>query len=244
MNAIVTGLHGTVAPALAQALAAGGHTVTAWDRAQTPIDSAAAARAFIREARPDWFFHLATGSPAWAELAAAVCAEQGVKFLFTSSVSVFAAAQRGPFTVEHPPEPADDYGRYKLDCERRVRAACPEARVVRLGWQIGLQSGGNHMVDYLERASQVQGHLDASVHWYQACSFLSDTAAGLVEVMQAQPAGLYHLDGNPGLNFHEIVLGLRRLLGRPWVVHPSTSPALDNRLLDERVRVAAITQRF
>lgn len=244
MKVIVTGLNGTVAPVLAQTLADGGHTVSAWDRSTTPIDSAESIRAFIHGERPQWFFHLATGSPGWAALAARTCAELGIKFLFTSSVSVFAGTQRGPFSVDHPPEPDDDYGRYKLDCEGRVRAACPDALIVRLGWQIGTAPGGNHMLDYLERACAAQGRLDASIHWFQACSFLPDTAASLTEIMGTRPAGLYHLDGNPGLNFHEIVVGLKRLHGRPWSVHPSSSPALNNRLLDPRVPVSPITLRL
>jgi dTDP-4-dehydrorhamnose reductase len=244
MKALLTGLNGTVAPVLAQALVKAGHTVVAWDRARVPTDNAQAASEFIRDERPDWFCHIATGSPDWAECVAQVCAREGVKFLFTSSVSVFAAAQRGPFMVDAIPQPADDYGHYKFNCEKRVRAANPEALVVRLGWQIGTAPGGNQMVDYLERSFQAQGRLAASTKWYQACSFLTDTADGLAYCMETQPGGLYHLDGNPGLNFYEVVLGLNRLLGQRWRVTPSDSPVQNNLLQDDRLHVNPITRRF
>lgn len=244
MKAIVTGMNGTVAPVLARALAEAGHVVVPWNRGQVPIDNGQAIRDFIHNTHPDWFFHIATGSPDWAEAVAQACAQQGVKFLFTSSVSVFASAQRGPFSVAVVPQPADNYGRYKLECEQRVRAACPEARVARLGWQIGLASGGNQMVDYLYRTFRTEGVLTASTQWYQACSFLEDTAASLKHIMETLPAGLYHVDGNPGLNFYEVVTGLNRMLGEPWKVTPSETPALNNRLLDEQVQTGSITRRF
>ena len=91
-----------------------------------PIDDPAAGRAFLQHEAPDCSFHIATGSPDWAELAARRCAQQGVDFLFTSSVSVFAATQQGPFTIDDEPQPDDDYGRCKLECKRRTRVAFPQ----------------------------------------------------------------------------------------------------------------------
>ncbi len=244
MKALVTGMNGTVAPALAHSLSQARHVVIPWDRAVVPIDNPQAIRDFIRGEQPDWFFHVATGSAQWAEWVAQVCAEQGIKFLFTSSVSVFSGSQRGPFTVDHRPEPDDDYGRYKLECEQRVRAAHPEAGVARLGWQIGTAPGGNQMVDYLDRTFSAQGRIDASLHWHPACSFLSDTADSLTHIMHTLSAGLYHVDGNPGHNFYEIVVGLNRLQGERWMVHPSATPVQNNLMVDPRVPVSPITRRF
>jgi dTDP-4-dehydrorhamnose reductase len=244
MKAIISGMNGTVAPVLAANLAAAGYRIIPWDRAVTPIDDPAAGRAFLQREAPDCFCHIATGSPDWAELAARLCAEQGVVFLFTSSASVFAAAQPGPFTIDDEPWPDDDYGRYKLECERRVQAANPASRIARLGWQIGTAPGGNQMVDYLDRAFRAEKRLEASVHWYPACSFLVDTADGLRHIMVKLPPGLYHLDGNPGLNLYQIVMRLNRLLGEPWPVAPTMEPIQNNRLLDTRAAVAPITGRL
>ena len=244
MKAVITGLNGTVAPVLAANLVEAGYTIIPWDRAVVPIDDPAAGRAFLQHEAPDCFFHIATGSPDWAELAARLCVEQGVDFLFTSSVSVFAATQQGPFTIDDEPQPDDDYGRYKLECERRTRAANPAAQIIRLGWQIGLTPGGNQMVNYLDRTFRTEGELQASRHWYPACSFLTDTAASLRRIRETIPPGLYHLDGNPGLNFYEIVEGLNRLLGEPWRVAAAAEPRQNSRLLDSQVAVTAITERL
>lgn len=244
MKAIVTGTNGTVAPMLVKTLIDAGHTVVPWNRALVPTDNRKAVNEFIATEHPDWFFHLATGSPDWAESTAQACAQHNVKFLFTSSVSVFASRQRGPFTVNRLPQPDDSYGSYKLECEKRVCVAHPEALVVRLGWQIGETPGANHMVDYLDRTFRAEVRIAASVNWYQACSFLADTANSLRQIMELHAAGLYHLDGNPGLNFYEIAMGINQLLGNPWVVVPSDNPNQNNLLLDERIQVGSITRRF
>lgn len=243
MKALITGMNGTVAPALARALSQAGYAIVPWDRSAHPVDNPEAVRNFIRGERPDVFCHVAMGSPAWAEWAARTCAEDRIPFLFTSSVSVYAASQVGPFTVQDRPEPDDDYGRYKLECEQRVQAAHPAAHIVRIGWQIGTAPGGNQMVDYLDRTFRARGQIDASTLWFPGCSFLPDTADSLAQILPLPP-GLYHLDGNPGLNFFEIANGLNRLLGNPWQVVPVSGLVQNHRMLDRRVSVAPITRRF
>jgi dTDP-4-dehydrorhamnose reductase len=244
MKVIITGMNGTIAPVLATTLGAAGYTVVPWDRSRVPTDNREAIGDFIHSEHPAGFFHLATGSPDWAETVVQVCKQEEIKFLFTSSVSVFASSQRGPFTVESLPQPDDDYGRYKLDCERRIQAANPGALVVRLGWQIGKAPGGNQMVDYLDRTFKSQGRLVVSTNWYQACSFMEDTAVSLMSIMKTLPGGLYHLDGNPGLSFYEIVLGLNRMLGEPWTVTPADHPVQNNLLLDKKIQVNPVTRHF
>lgn len=244
MKVLVTGMRGTVAPALARALRAAGHDVVAWDRGRVPVHDEAGVHAYVHHERPAAFCHVATGPAAWAEWCARACAERGVPFLFTGSVSVFGSVQRGPFGVADEPQPDDDYGRYKLECERRVLVAHAGARAVRLGWQIGGAPGGNQMVDFLDRTAREQGVVRASTAWRPACSFLEDTAASLARALFEGPAGLLHLDGNPGLDFHEIASRLRRRLDAPWRIEATSEPARDHRLRDARVPVTPITARL
>lgn len=243
MKALVTGMNGTVAPALARAIRAGGGAVAAWDRSVVPIDDETAAWALLQREQPDVFFHLATGPAEWAERCARLSAEAGVAFVFTSTVSVFGAAQRGPFAPGDEPAPDDDYGRYKLDCERRVQAAHPAASVVRLGWQIGTTDAGNHMGAFLHRTAREEGRIEASARWLPACSFLDDTAEALVAAVTL-PSGLYHLGGNPGLSFFDIARGLNRLRGEPWTVTWTEAPDRDTRLQDDRLPVRPITEHM
>jgi dTDP-4-dehydrorhamnose reductase len=245
VKTMVTGMNGTVAPALAKRLERDGHAIVAWKRAEVSPDDPSAIRDFILRTGPDWFFHVATGNPKWAETIAQVCAERGIKLLFTGSVSVFADTQRGPFSIEAVPEPNDDYGRYKLKCERLVRAANPEALIARLGWQIGTAPGSNNMIDYLDRTHREKGQVEASAKWIPSTAFLEDTVDALARLMESYPKGLYQLEGNPdGLSFFEVVTGLNRLHRSPWKIVKTDAPHRDNRMQDSNMAVRPLTERL
>lgn len=239
---LLTGMNGTVAPVLAEELRRRGCGLAAWDRgAVSPDDREAVAR-FIRETKPSALVHCAMGSPQWAEDMARVCAEEGSKFLYVSSASVYGTQQQGPFTVDDKPEPSDDYGRYKLECEQRVRSTNDQAIVVRIGWQIALRRGGNNMVEHLAQKQAEHGHIAASTEWFPACSFLEDTARALAEALDGAPPDLYLLDGNPGWSFWQIAVALNRAVGGSWEVLPTTDFLWNNLLNDRRLSPADISK--
>ncbi|MFM7135314.1 MAG: sugar nucleotide-binding protein [Planctomycetota bacterium] len=237
---LLSGMRGTVAPALALELQARGFETLAWDRALAPPEDDAALVRTIADSGATAVVHCAMGDPVWAERMAACCGARGIRFLYTSSVSVFGARQQGPFEIDAVPEPSDDYGRYKLECERRVLAAFPGAQVVRLGWQMSLRAGGNQMTEHLSRQQSEHGHVAASTGWFQACSFLEDTARVLAEVLGRFPPGLYQLDGNPGWDFHRVASALNRAAGGGWLVRPAGAPRLNNLMCDPRLPSASI----
>lgn len=244
MKALITGMRGTVAPILARQLQQHGHQVIAWDRNQVPTDDNDAIRQFIQHHQPDWFFHVATGSPDWAEAIAQVCAEQQIKLLFTSTVSVFGPQQQAPLTPDLTPAPQDDYGRYKQECEQRMAAAHPQLIIARLAWQIGDAPGSNTMVNYIDQTVREQGQLPASTSWYPACAFLVDTAAGLYRLTTDMQPGVYHLDGNPGLSFYDIAQALNTVQQRNWTIVAINDPVFDNRMQDDRIVINPITARL
>jgi dTDP-4-dehydrorhamnose reductase len=55
-----------------------------------------------------------------------------------------------PLAVDEAPPPSDDYGRYKVECEKRVCSAESDARIVRIGRQIAFRRGGNQRQEYIE----------------------------------------------------------------------------------------------
>jgi dTDP-4-dehydrorhamnose reductase len=241
---LITGMNGTVAPALADELRARGSTVMAWDRAAVSPDDDLAVERHIRATAPTALVHCGMGDPRWAEHLADCCGRLGVGFLYTSSVSVFGPHQTGPHGVDVVPEPCDDYGRYKLECERRVLAANPGACVVRLGWQIALRTGGNQMVEHFMRRQSEQGHIEVSTAWFQACSFLEDTARVLADLVARPSRGLHHLDGNPGWDMHRIVLALNQAMHAGWSVRPTEDLRMNNLMRDDRLPSSSIERRL
>ena len=238
---LLTGMNGTVAPAVAAELRGRGCEAVAWDRRVVSPDDREAVMRFVREVKPSALVHCAMGGPQWAEDMAQVCAEEGSKFLYVSSASVYGTQQQGPFTVYDTPEPSDDYGRYKLECEHRVRSANDQAIVVRIGWQMALRRGGNNMVEHLAQKQAEHGHITASTVWFPACSFLEDTARALAGVLDGAPAGLYLLDGNPGWSFWRITCALNQAMDSGWEVRESQDFRWNNRMVDKNVPISAIT---
>jgi dTDP-4-dehydrorhamnose reductase len=243
-KALLTVMNGTVAPVLAERLRREGVMVDGWNRHEVPVDNAAACEAFIDREQPDLLVHLAMGSPDWAGWLAAASARRGITFVYISSVSVFDGSRSGPFPPDKEPDAHDDYGRYKAECERRVRAANTSAYIARIGWQIGNRPGNNNMVDYLCKQQAARGKISASSRMYHSCSFLEDTADGLWRMMSSHPPDLYQLEGNDGCSFFQIASGLNKKLNAGWQIEETREPAVDIRMRDDRIHLAPVSERL
>ncbi|HYE59407.1 MAG TPA: sugar nucleotide-binding protein [Rhodothermales bacterium] len=258
MKALLTGASGTVGTALTRHLHNKGHEVVRWDRASALPDDYAAMERFVRAVAPDVLFHLAIASQPtgraqeshlvnvhWPSELAWLTRQLGVRFVATSSVMVFSDDAHGPFTVASIPDAQEGYGAEKKEAEARVFAQNPEARVVRLGWQIGTDpdDGGNHMAAWAEAQMQAHGQVEASTRWLPACSFLDDTAAALVSAAERRP-GLYLVDSNDGWTFYDVACALAARLERPWRVVPTHAFVFNQRMRDPRLGVASLAARL
>ena len=257
MKALVTGAGGTVGGALCARLRAQGIEPVGWDRGRAMPGDFDAARALFDAAAPDVVFNLAMPSrptgvdnegwivnEKWTGDIGRIAAERGVAMVHASTVMVWTNRAVGPFTPDSPPpDETEGYGHSKLMSEHAARSANPDARVVRLGWQIGEGPGGNNMVDNLERQMAEKGEVAASTRWMPATSFLPDTADALIEAWR-RPPGTYLIDSNTRWNFHEIVMALNRLHGGRWNVRATEDFTYDQRMTDGRLAVATLDRRL
>jgi dTDP-4-dehydrorhamnose reductase len=253
---LVTGLRGTVGRALEARLQQDGVRVVGWDRSAVPIDHYDTMLRFVEATAPDVLVHLAIASSStgranegwlvnyeWPSELAWITRQLGVRFVHASSVMVFSGAATGPFTVDSVPDASEGYGYEKRRAEQRVREQNPDATIVRLGWQIGAQPGGNHMTDFVEREARAHGEVKASTRWRPACSFLDDTADAIARLLPAAP-GCYLVDSNARWTFFEIVQALAAHHGQRWRVVPTDAPTQDQRMIDPRVAIAALDARL
>ena len=255
LRALITGSTGTVGRALRAHLESAGWDVVGWNREDVPIDDYGRMEAYVGDAKPTALFHLAVASqptqtplPAeqawqvnyeWTSELAWITRQLGIPFVFTSTVMVFTEAIPGPYTIAMRPDAAHDYGRDKRKGEERVFAQNPNARVARLGWQIGEGTEGNQMAAWLAEHRTVA----ASTRWLPACSMLDDTAAALEQVATSRP-GLYHVDSNEGWSFFDIAMALRDRAKADWTITPTFGRAYDQRLLDPRLDVPRLGERL
>lgn len=249
--ALITGAHGTVGRALVGHLHQHGSECHDWQRSETPPLDQTAAERLLTALKPDVLYHLAVNSDGsgdpwqinveWPRQLAALCREQGIMFVFTSTVMVFSDNAQGPFTPDSVPDAAEGsgYGWEKLCAERSVQGTNPEARIVRLGWQIGSQAGSNNMVDFMEQQIREKGHISVSNRFLPACSCLEDTAAMLAALPEQAP-GLYLGDSNRGWNLYQIACALKETLGRDWQIEANEDFVFDQRMQDERLSLPSL----
>lgn len=256
MQFLVTGGNGTLGRALAKAAAEQGHRFTAWDRAACPPENETGTIEWIRRCAPDRLIHAAipatgTGRPnedhlvnvEWTARLARSAGELGIPFLYVSTVMVFTDRAAGPFTIDSVPDAVDGYGAGKWRGEQAACAANPDARIVRLGWQIGEQPGGNNMLTFLEDKMRDEGRVRASARWYPATSFLADTANALL-ALSAAPPGLYLIDSNEGWTFYEIAAALSAAHGHRWRIERTEDFVYDQRMRDPRPRMPSLRLRL
>ena len=256
MKALITGARGTVGSVLCQRIEETGGTAIAWDRAIAAPGDTAAARALVERHAPDAIFHLALPSQPtgienegylvnekWTADMAALAAERGIPFVYASTVMVFTNDNPGPLTPDVEPDETEGYGYFKLTGERTARRANPDARIARLGWQIGRARGSNNMIDFLEKQFEEHGVIDASTRWMPGTSFLEDTADSLIAVAGMAP-GTYHIGGNHEWSFYDIVSALNEIHGNRWTVKPNEDFVCDQRLLDDRLETGRLEGRL
>ncbi len=128
------------------------------------------------------------------------------------------------------PDASDEYGAYKIACEQAIQAIDPQAKIVRIGWQIGTEAGSNNMVDFFTNEMKQHGVIQASRNWYPSSSLLEDTAEALVTILLEQEAGLYQLNGNDRYSMYDLAHALNTLHAKNWMIEPVDEPRRDNRM--------------
>lgn len=247
MKWLITGLNGTLAPALAQEAVSSGAHVLGWDRGAVPPEDEPRARAWLAAERPDAIAHLAMGGVQWARLLAEYAAEHEVPLLFTSTAMVFHHQPDGPHRIGDERTAQDPYGQYKRDCEDAVLSACAHACVARIGWQIDPHRKGNNMLMALDQWQAKDGRIAASEAWRPACSFMQDTAAALVRYLRERVSGVRHVDSNAdeGHSFVAIVRALKEVYRRDaWVIDSTQAYVHDQRLIGGGEAVPALSARL
>jgi dTDP-4-dehydrorhamnose reductase len=124
-----------------------------------------------------------------AEAAAAV----GAKLVHISTVFVFAGDQDHPYRETDAPRPVNYYGSTKLEGEQVIRAALPDALIVRTSWMYGLT--GIHFPGKLKQWAAGGGPLRIVDDQRGSPTYAEDLAEALRALTERGASGLLHLGG-------------------------------------------------
>ena len=160
-----------------------------------------------------------------AQLANA-CAERGIHFVHISTDSVFDGEKTEPYTEDDVPNPLGVYSRTKLDGENATFSENPEAIVARVnmfGWSLtNRRSLGEFFVNNLSAGKNVNGFTDVIF-----CPMLVNTTARLLlEMLQKNLTGLYHVVGAQAMNKYQFGVEVARTFGlRESLISPKSVSA-------------------
>ena len=144
---------------------------------------------------------------------AAMCAERNIRFAHISTDAVFDGEKNTPYTEDDPPNPLGVYAQTKLDGERAVGAANPQAIIARVnffGWSLsGKHSLSEFFVNYLREGRSVNGFTDVIF-----CPiFVYHTAGLLLHMLEKGLCGLYHVVGRQAMNKYQFGVEIARRFG-------------------------------
>jgi dTDP-4-dehydrorhamnose reductase len=183
----------------------------------------------LDSAQPDWLIHCAAltnldvceNNPEQARVLntevpaglADVCAKRGIRLIHISTDAVFDGLKTGPYTEEDTPNPLGIYSQTKLESERAVQAADPQALVARVnffGWSLsGRHSLAEFFVNNLREGSPVNGFTDVIF-----CPiFVFHTARLLLDMLEKGLCGLYHVVGGQAVSKYQFGVEIARRFG-------------------------------
>jgi dTDP-4-dehydrorhamnose reductase len=124
------------------------------------------------------------------------CAARGIRLVHVSTDYVFDGTGRRPYTEEDQPSPRTEYGRSKLEGEARVRAALPDALIVRASWVFG--PGRNFVATMLGAARARKSAADPTPlrvvdDQFGSPTYTDDLAAHCLRLVEGDASGLYHV---------------------------------------------------
>ncbi len=181
-----------------------------WARPQAVFHTAALALVDQCERDPETAYRVNTWLP---EQLARRAAAAGVPFVHISTDAVFDGA-RGEYTEDDEPRPLSVYGRTKLEAERQVQRAYPQALVARVnffGWSLsGRRSLAEWFLQQLQSGrEEIPGFVDV---WF--CPLLANHLAQLLLLMLRRGLqGLYHVVASRCMTKHAFGQAVARRFG-------------------------------
>jgi dTDP-4-dehydrorhamnose reductase len=180
------------------------------DIQELDVTDGRAVDALVRSVRPRTIFHLAAwtdvdGAEAHsadamhlnadaAENVARAAAGAGATIVHVGTDFIFDGLKPGAYLEDDLPTPVSVYGSTKLEGERRVRAAAPEAHIIaRTAWLYG--AGARNFIHAILAAARKGGPLRVVTDQIGCPTWNEDLADALVALAAAGVRGTFHAAG-------------------------------------------------
>lgn len=182
----------------------------------------------VEEAKPDVILHLAAATdvdkcelnPDWAfqtntagtENIVLASKESKATLVFLSSGAVFDGMKSTPYTELDDVNPANIYGKTKLEAEKVVQSALKHYFIIRAGWMIG---GGKKDVKFVGKIIRKMMHSE-SVNVvndkFGSLTYAKDLLSGIKVLLTTDKFGLYHMVNQGMVSRFDIALEIKNIL--------------------------------
>jgi dTDP-4-dehydrorhamnose reductase len=154
---------------------------------------------------------------------ATLCAKRNIHFVHISTDSVFDGTREGAYTEEEEPSPPGMYSQTKLDGERVVEQANPQAIIARVnfyGWSLGARrSLAEFFVNNLSEGKNVNGFTDVIF----CPMWVNHLGRLLIEMLKKDLHGLYHVVGTRVMSKYQFGVEVARTFGlRESLISPQS----------------------
>jgi dTDP-4-dehydrorhamnose reductase len=151
------------------------------------------------------------------------CAAADAKLVHLSTNYVFDGTSAEPYPEDASPSPRSIYALSKLAGEYAALAYAPGALVARTAGLYGLHGsaskGGNFVTRMVTRARE-QGQLRMVADQRLSPTFTADLANALVEAVEADASGLFHLTASGDCSWFEFTEAIMELAGMDVPIEP------------------------
>lgn len=143
---------------------------------------------------------------------ASACVQRNIKFVHLSTDAVFDGTQ-AEYAEEDAPNPQSIYAKTKLDGERAVQGANPQAIIARVnffGWSLGgRRSLAEFFFNNLSEGKNVNGFTDV----FFCPMWVNDLSRTLLTMVEKNLGGLYHVVGSQAINKYQFGIAVARRFG-------------------------------
>jgi dTDP-4-dehydrorhamnose reductase len=148
-----------------------------------------------------------------AENAARAAAACGCRLIQISTDFVFDGRSSRPYGEDDATGPLSEYGRSKLEGERRVAAACADHLIVRTAWLYG--SGRGNFVDAIRDRAREGSALKVVNDQYGSPTSVADLAEAIAQLLSTGHRGIVHFVNAGVCSRYELAGAILAILGGP-----------------------------
>jgi dTDP-4-dehydrorhamnose reductase len=191
----------------------------------------------VASAQPDLVIHAAAytdvdGAEHQPDLAMAVNAQgtewvargttrAKARLIYISTDYVFDGLKKTPYLENDLANPLNQYGKSKLEGERRALDLCPNSLVVRTSWLYGAH--GKNFVKTMMRLAVEQPELRVVADQRGCPTNAADLAQALAQMLRVNIRGIVHATGTGDCTWYELASAIVSATGRETPVHPITT---------------------